>query len=166
MPPYQLATGKAGGNPMAIGKPFVNNFLPTYGDMLRLNMAVPVTPRNSPAFSSLGLIQAAVLGLTTAPYNNTNNMEWIPNMDGFPNGRRLEDDVTTIELQAVGGVVLAAIGLYYDDYITGGNPITKNLTRVLSFTAGPTKNDTTFKSAFPYVQEPWRGYDYTIQPRF
>ncbi len=37
-------------------------------------------------------------------------------MDGFPNGRRLEDDVTTIELQAVGGVVLAAIGLWYDDY--------------------------------------------------
>ena len=37
-------------------------------------------------------------------------------MDGFPNGRRLEDDVTRIELQAVSGVVLAAIGLPYDDY--------------------------------------------------
>jgi hypothetical protein len=166
MPPYQLATGKAGGNPLAIGKPFINNFLPTMGDMLRINMAVPVTPRNSAEFSSLGIIQAAVLGLTTAPYNTNNNMQWIPNMDGFPNGRRLEDDVTTIELQAVGGVMLAAIGLYYDDYIAGGSPLTKNLTRTLSFTAGPTKNDTTFKSAFPYVQEPWRGYDYSIQPRF
>ena len=28
LPPYQLATGKAGGNPLAAGKPFVNNFLP------------------------------------------------------------------------------------------------------------------------------------------
>ncbi|MBC3795431.1 DUF4331 family protein, partial [Spirosoma utsteinense] len=50
--PYQLATGKAG-NPLAVGKPFINNFLPTLGDMLRLNMAVPATPRNSPDFSSL-----------------------------------------------------------------------------------------------------------------
>ena len=40
-------------------------------------------------------------------------------MDGFPNGRRLEDDVTTIELQAVCGVALAAIGLWYDDYTVG-----------------------------------------------
>jgi hypothetical protein len=40
--PYQLATGKAG-NPLASGKPFINNFLPNGGDMLRLNMAVPVT---------------------------------------------------------------------------------------------------------------------------
>lgn len=166
MPPYQLATGKAGANPLAIGKPFIHNFLPTLGDMLRLNMATPVTPRNHPEFSSLGIVQAAVLGLTTAPYNANNNMQWIPNMDGFPNGRRLEDDVVTIELQAVGGVMLAAIGLYYDDYVVGGTPATQNMQRTLSFTAGPTKNDTTFKAAFPYVQEPWRGYDYSIQPRF
>ena len=45
-------------------------------------------------------------------------------MDGFPNGRRLEDDVTLIELQAVGGVALAAIGLWYDDYVPGGSPVT------------------------------------------
>ena len=61
--PYQLATGK-GGNPLAAGKPFINNFLPTLGDHLRLNMAVPVTPRTDPDFSSLGIVQAAVLGLT------------------------------------------------------------------------------------------------------
>jgi hypothetical protein len=58
--PYQLATGK-NGDPLAAGKPFVNNFLPNGGDMLRLNMAVPPTPRNDPKFSSLGLVQAAVL---------------------------------------------------------------------------------------------------------
>ncbi|MCB0551341.1 MAG: DUF4331 domain-containing protein, partial [Phaeodactylibacter sp.] len=88
-PPYQLATGK-GGNPLAAGKPFINNFLPNGGDMLRLNMAVPVTDRNDPAFSPAGLIQAAVLGLTDATYNTTAELEFIPNMDGFPNGRRLE----------------------------------------------------------------------------
>src|SRR6476620_10245781 len=37
--PYQLATGK-NGNPLAAGKPFINNFLPNGGDMLRLNMEV------------------------------------------------------------------------------------------------------------------------------
>ena len=164
--PYQLATGK-GGNPLAAGKPFINNFLPTLGDMLRLNMAVPPTDRNDPAFSSLGIVNAAVLGLTDPTYNGTTDIQFIPNMDGFPNGRRLEDDVTTIELQAVAGVALAAIGLWYDDYVPGDpSPVTPHLVSVLSFTAGPTKNDVPFKKSFPYVQIPWRGYDYTLQDRF
>ncbi len=157
--PYQLATGK-GGNPLASGKPFINNFLPNGGDMLRLNMATPVTPRNSPAFSSEGLIQAAVLGLTDPAYANT-NIEFIPNMDGFPNGRRLEDDVTRIELQAVSGVALAAIGLWYDDYYPNPNedvsPVTNQLVNVLQYSTGVEQNDTSFKSSFPYVQAPWRG---------
>ncbi len=170
LPPYQLATGKPVGNPLAVGKPFINNFLPTLNDMLRLNMAVPPTPRNSPYFSSLGIIAAAVQGLIDPIYNQNATLQEIPNMDGFPNGRRLEDDVTTIELQAVGGIVLAAIGLWYDDYnsksLVPPGPITQNLQNVLSFTAGPTSNDTTFKASFPYMQTPWRGYDYTLKPRF
>jgi hypothetical protein len=157
LPPYQLATGKSG-NPLAAGKPFINNFMPTKCDMLRLNMAVPVTSRTDPNFSSLGLVKAAVLGLTDAAYNTSSALQFIPNMDGFPNGRRLEDDVTTIELQAVSGVVLAAIGLWYDDYSGTGSPVTANLVSVLSFNAGVTHNDTTFKGCFPYVQDPWRGF--------
>jgi len=149
LPPYQLATGKDG-NPLAAGKPFINNFLPNGGDMLRLNMAVPVTPRNSPEFSTLGLIDAAVRGLTQAPYNTNTNIEFIPNMDGFPNGRRLEDDVTRIELQAVSGVVLAAIGIWYDDF-EGDNPVTSQLVNVLSYTTGVEANDKPFTAAFPYL---------------
>jgi Domain of unknown function (DUF4331) len=157
--PYHLATGKAG-NPLANGKPFINNFLPSGGDMLRLNMAVPVTPRNDPAFSSLGIVQAAVLGLTDPTYNTTTTLEFIPNMDGFPNGRRLEDDVTRIELQAVSGVFLAAIGLWYDDYSNGVvDPVTNHLINVLQYSTGVEENDTTFQAAFPYVQMPWRGTD-------
>lgn len=156
--PYQLAVNK-NGNPLAAGKPFINNFLPNGGDMLRLNMAVPVTPRNDPKFSSLGLVQAAVLGLTDPAYNTSNSLQFIPNMDGFPNGRRLEDDVTRIELQAVGGVVLAAIGLFYDDFTLGGSPVTNRLTNTLQYSTGVEKNDTLFKTAFPFVQTPWRGTD-------
>jgi hypothetical protein len=79
-------------------------------------------------------------------------------MDGFPNGRRLEDDVTRIELQAVSGVVLAAIGLWYDDYdTTTANPVTTDLLDVLTYSTGIEANDTTFRTAFPYVQTPWSG---------
>lgn len=154
--PYQLATGKDG-NPLEDGKPFINNFLPNGGDMLRLNMAVPVTPRTSADFSSLGLVWAAVLGLTDSRYNTTKDLQFIPNMDGFPNGRRLEDDVTRIELEAVSGIVLAAIGLWYDDYTGTGSPVTKDLLDVLTYSTGVEKNDAAFKTQFPYVAAPWRG---------
>ncbi|MBK6481831.1 MAG: DUF4331 domain-containing protein [Chitinophagaceae bacterium] len=160
--PYQLAVGKPDGNPLAPGKPFVNNFLPTFGDMLRLNMAVPVTPRDDPKFSSLGLIQAAVLGLTDPAYNGSTDLQFIPNMDGFPNGRRLEDDVTRIELQAVAGVALAAIGLWYDDHTIGigQSPVTQDLLDVLTYSTGVESNDAPFKTSFPFAASPWSGYDY------
>ncbi len=155
LPPYQLATGKANfdgtqvKNPLSAGKPFVNNFLPTLGDMLRLNMAVPATPRNSADFSSEGLLAAAVLGLTDARYNANATVQNIPNMDGFPNGRRLEDDVTRIELQAVGGIVLAAIGLPYDN--------ADDLGQVIAFTTNVERNDVAFRTTFPYVATAWSG---------
>jgi hypothetical protein len=163
--PYQLATGKTARNPLSAGKPFINNFMLANataanpgGDMLRLNMAVPPTARNSADFSSEGLLYAAVLGLTDPRYNASNALQLIPNMDGFPNGRRLEDDVTRIELQAVGGAVLAAIGLFYDDYTaTATSPLTPSLLGVVGFNAGVTANDTTLRAAFPYVQTPWSG---------
>ena len=154
--PYQLATGK-GGNPLAAGKPFINNFLPNGGDMLRLNMAVPVTPRNDANFNNLGIVWAAVLGLTNPAYNANANLQFIPNMDGFPNGRRLEDDAVRIELQAVSGIALAAIGLWYDDYNCAGSPVTQDLIDVLTYNAGVTANDAALKSAFPYVASPWAG---------
>jgi hypothetical protein len=154
-PPYQLATGK-GGNPLAAGKPFINNFLPNGGDMLRLNMATPVTARDDANFSPLGIVNAAVLGLTDPTYAATADLQFIPNMDGFPNGRRLEDDVTRIELQAVSGVALAAIGLWYDDF-GGTNPVTQDLLDVLTYDTGVGKNDKPFQASFPYLAAPWSG---------
>ena len=117
--------------------------------MLRLNMAVPATPRNSADFSSEGLLAAAVLGLTDARYNANATVQNIPNMDGFPNGRRLEDDVTRIELQAVGGIVLAAIGLPYDN--------ADDLGQVIAFTTNVERNDVAFRTTFPYVATAWSG---------
>jgi len=156
--PYQLLTGK-NGDPLATGKPFVNNFLPNGGDMLRLNMATPITDRNDPDFSSLGLIQAAVLGIIDTRFNGSAALEFIPNMDGFPNGRRLEDDVTRIELQAVAGIVLAAVGLTYDDQLNGVPVPSNMMLNVVQYSTGVETNDTTFQTTFPYVQAPWRGTD-------
>jgi hypothetical protein len=170
--PYQLATGKTGG-PLSAGKPFINNFLPIStsggllygGDLLRLNMATPVTPRGTADYTAnarMGLIRAAVLGLTDPLYNTTTALQPIPHMDGFPNGRRLEDDVTTIELQAVGGLVLAAVGLPFNDaraanYSDLASP---KLVAELTYNAGPTKNDVPLLATFPYLADPHRGYDY------
>ena len=165
--PYQLATGKTPGNPFTAGKPFINNFLPAwsliptdirFGDMLRLNMAVTPTQRTDPKFSSEGLIAAAVLGLTDPAYNTTKDLQWIPNMDGFPNGRRLEDDVTRIELQALSGAVLAAVGLWYDDWVIGQSPLTPKLLNVLGYTTGVEKNDKAFQTSFPYLATPHSGF--------
>ncbi len=172
--PYQLAVGKS--NPLTAGKPFINNFLPITnvngvfygGDMLRLNMATPVTPRSTSEykqFSYQGLIRAAAIGLTAAPYNTRATLDTIPHMDGFPNGRRLEDDVVTIGLQAVGGLVLAAVGLPFDDakaanYSDLASP---QLVKELTYNAGPTYNDVPFTTTFPYLASPHRGYDYVKQ---
>jgi hypothetical protein len=173
--PYQLATGKTGG-PLSAGKPFIHTFLPLTddgttlygGDVLRLNMATPVTDRNSEEFmdwAHQGLVRAAVLGLTAAPYNTNTLVEAIPHMDGFPNGRRLEDDVTTIELQAVGGLVLAAVGLPFDDAVAGdySDLASAQLVGQLQYNAGPTKNDLALSQTFPYLANPHRGYDYIKQ---
>ncbi|MEM1094506.1 MAG: DUF4331 family protein [Bacteroidota bacterium] len=174
--PYQLATGKTGG-PLSAGKPFIHTFLPITqtpdgglwgGDMLRLNMATPVTERNSDEYrgsARQGLIRAAAIGLTAPPFNTTTDLEFIPHMDGFPNGRRLEDDVTTIALQAVGGLVLAAVGLPFDDATAGdysdlASPL---LVSQLAFVAGPTQNDLPFSPDFPYLADPHNGYSYVKQ---
>jgi len=155
--PYQLATGK-NGDPLATGKPFINNFLPNGGDMLRLNMAVPPTSPKDPNFSRDGLIRAAVLGLLDTNYNTNTDIQNIPNMDGFPNGRRIQDDVTRIELQAVAGVALAAIGLPYDDY-NGTSLVTPQLEKVLTYHTGVSTNEIRYLDKFPYVQMPWSGTD-------
>jgi hypothetical protein len=161
---------------LSAGKPFIHNFLPITndagklygGDLLRLNMATPVTPRGTDEyanFARMGLIRAAELGLVAAPYNTNSSLEAIPHMDGFPNGRRLEDDVTTIELQAVGGLVLAAVGLPFDDATHGdfSDLASARLLSELRYNAGPTKNDVPLSFAFPYLANPHRGFDYVKQ---
>jgi hypothetical protein len=100
-------------------------------DMLRLNTAIP--PASTP--SNLGL-----LGLDVA---------------GFPNGRRVFDDVATIALRAVAGATLgyvvptftadAAAGLVDFGLTTGGGDLS----------AMGTEN---YLSEFPYLGTPYSGF--------
>ncbi len=83
-------------------------------------------------------------------------------MDGFPNGRRLEDDVVTIALQAVGGLVLAAVGLPFDDSKSGSyaDLASTKLVAELTYNAGPTANDVALSPTFPYLANPHNAYSY------
>jgi hypothetical protein len=62
---------------------------------------------------------------------------------GFPNGRRLGDDVVDIELRVVGGFLLPPD--------QGG--------KKLPLGDGVDRNDKPFLSAFPYVAPPTAGFD-------
>jgi hypothetical protein len=73
--------------------------------------------------------------------------------------------VTTIELQAVGGLVLAAVGLPFDDAMAAdyADLASPALVAELTYNAGPTANDLPLLSTFPYLASPHRGYDYVKQ---
>ena len=121
--------------------------------MLRLNMAVPPTDRNSEAFSSLGLVAAAVSGLLDPAYNANTSIQSIPNMDGFPNGRRLEDDVTDIEIRAV----IDGYGFALNSLFGLPNNSPNNIVG-----DGVNANDKPFLPEFPYVPAPHSGYDSSL----
>jgi hypothetical protein len=90
-------------------------------EMIRLNMAV--TP--SPVPDRLGLLAGQA--------------------DGFPNGRRLGDDVVDIELRA----------------LAGGTPFTGAFNKAPNNQLGDgvDTNDQPFLPTFPYVPSPFPGYE-------
>ena len=101
-------------------------------DMLRLNTAIP--PAAKP--SNLGL-----LGGDPA---------------GFPNGRRVFDDVATIELRAVAGATLPLVVTTFKADAAAG-AVTFGLTSAGTddLTAKGTEN---YLTAFPYLGVPYSGY--------
>jgi hypothetical protein len=112
--------------------PFQNFTGSTQADLLRLNMAIPP----SPAPKNLGVIGGDVAG--------------------FPNGRRLADDVVTIELRAIAGAAYPLIdSTYKPDAAVGA--VTQGLTA--SDTDRSAKGTEQYLSAFPYLGHPHSGYD-------
>jgi hypothetical protein len=79
------------GLPKGIVPGFQNSTGPTIADVLRLNVAVPPTP---PA-------KANPLGILGG------------DLAGFPNGRRVRDDVVTVELRAIAGATYPLVAPSY-----------------------------------------------------
>jgi uncharacterized protein DUF4331 len=94
-------------------------------EQLRLNMAIPPTPPDDQ--DRLGLLAGQ--------------------LDGFPNGRRLGDDVTDILIRAIaGGYILTP------DFNVEPNNLLGD---------GVDANEVEFGTQFPYVAAPHQGYQHT-----
>jgi hypothetical protein len=106
-------------------------------DELRLNVAIPPTPAGS--VSNLGLLGNDI--------------------GGFPNGRRVFDDVATIEVRAIAGATLPLVDpTFTTDAVVGGppGPVTFGLTSSDSDTTA--KGTEHYLSSFPYLGVPHSGY--------
>jgi Domain of unknown function (DUF4331) len=116
-----LLTGIPGVNFLAQGD--------TKADLLRLNMMIPPVSSDPNAVDRLGAINGQ--------------------FDGFPNGRRLADDVVDIEVRAVacgyGPILQSALGLC-------------NLSPNNTLGDGVDRNDEVFQTTFPYLADPHQGY--------
>jgi Domain of unknown function (DUF4331) len=93
-------------------------------EYLRLNVNVPATRANDPKFSRLGALGG--------------------DLAGYPNGRRLTDDITDETLLAAEGALL------------GQDPA---LLKVIGTLDGVNANDKAFLNEFPYIADPHSGSD-------
>jgi hypothetical protein len=120
------------GIPAGVIPGFQNSMGTVQAEMLRLNLAVPPTLQGG---NNLGL-----LGNDPA---------------GFPNGRRVFDDVTTIELRAVAGATLPLVDKSFTPD-AAASQITDGLTAdVNDLTAMGTEN---YLLGFPYLGTPHSGF--------
>jgi len=128
------------GVPAGLFAGFQNYTGPTKADLLRLNVAIGPTAASS--VNILGVVGGDVAG--------------------FPNGRRVFDDVVSVELKAVAGALL-------QDVVPTFTP-DKNKVAGSLFDVGGTEPTTiadlasagldfNYPGSFPYLSDPWDGYD-------
>jgi hypothetical protein len=111
------------GIPTGVVPGFQNFTGPVESDMLRLNLAIP--PASSP--NNLGLVAGDAAG--------------------FPNGRRVDDDVVTIELRAVAGLTIPLV----DPTFTPDGAVN-------AITDGTSNTNTATTGTFPYLGNPGGGF--------
>jgi hypothetical protein len=114
------------------GVPGLNFTGTSKADLLRLNVAIP--PSAAP--SRLGVLDG--------------------DFAGFPNGRRLADDVVDIELRAFACSYGAAAALVESFGFCDGNA---HRTPNDLITDGVDENERSFSTSFPYVATPFSGYE-------
>jgi hypothetical protein len=112
------------GIPSGIVPGFQNYTGPVESDMLRLNVAIPPTTSNP---NSLGVVGG--------------------DLAGWPNGRRVDDDVVTIALRAVAGVTIPLVDSGYTPDGAAG-----------LVTDGTSNTNAETTQTFPYLGNPGGGY--------
>jgi len=112
------------GLPSGIVTGFQNNTGKVLADMLRLNVAIPPAAKPN------------VLGVVGG------------DLAGYPNGRRLVDDVTTIAIRAVAGITYPLVNKSYKPD-AAASLVTQGITPLASRT----------QAGFPYVANPHGGYE-------
>jgi hypothetical protein len=116
------------GIPAGLIKGFTNLTGTVLADMLRLNTSIPPTaPKDQSIYGLLG-----------------------GDAGGFPNGRRVTDDVVAIELRAIAGVVYPLIDKTFTPD-AAANKLTDGLT--------PASVSAPSLSHFPYLGVPYSGFD-------
>ncbi len=119
------------------GVPGLNFTGPKQADLIRLNTGIaPTAPVG--AGDRLGLLGG--------------------DFAGFPNGRRLEDDVTDIEVRALMCGYGAIVGPLIEDLGFCAGNADRSPNNLLG--DGVDANDRPFHTTFPYVPEPHQGYDH------
>ena len=119
------------GIPSGIITGFQNSTGKTLADMLRLNVAIPPATTPSP------------LGLLASP----------PDPAGFPNGRRVADDVVNIELKAIAGATYPLVNKSF-------TPDAAVAAVDQKLTPAPDR----FQATFPYLGLPHDGFDTPPSP--
>jgi hypothetical protein len=124
------------GVPAGLFKGFQNNTGTKKADLLRLNVAIGPTAPSS----------ANILGVVGG--DNA----------GFPNGRRVFDDVVSIELKAVAGALLGHVVPSFKPDGPAGALFDVGASEPTSV-AGLAASGLSYGSSFPYLSDPWDGYD-------
>jgi hypothetical protein len=129
------------GVPAGLFTGFQNYTGATKADLLRLNVAIPPTTSAS-SVNLLGVIGGDIAG--------------------FPNGRRVVDDVVSVELKAVAGALLHDV---VSSFTPDANGVAGSLFDVGSTEPTTIANltsaglDFNYPGSFPYLSDPWDGYD-------
>ena len=113
------------GIPSGIVPGFQNYTGKTLADQLRLNVAIPPTTSNPSIYGLLGNDAA-----------------------GFPNGRRVFDDIVSIELRAIAGATYPLVNKSYTPDAAAGK-----------LTEGLMPQSNRYQASFPYLAPPQDGFD-------
>lgn len=97
-------------------------------EMIRLNAGIPPVPVGDEGYSRLGVLGG--------------------DLGGYPNGRRVGDDVTDISLRVVAGVLVDGFNISPNNALGDG----------------VNANDRPYRSTFPYAATPWQGFEHDHHP--